>query len=130
MGYFSSRFHLPLYSFPSSQVFPVAQGGRMERRLLFSTTSHVPLPWAQPQLLKLLLSPTWAHVSPSHWILYPCVGVHKIVCVSVCVYVYTYTHTHTYKLCIKGKLHCCGGCCPCVCGLSQLVYLSDVNNFS
>lgn len=51
----------------------------MMGRLLLSTICHVPLLWAQPQLLKLLLPPTWAHVSPSHWILYPCVCVHKYV---------------------------------------------------
>lgn len=122
----SGIFHLPLNSCPSSQVLPAAQGGRRERRLLLSTISHVPLPWAPPQLLKLLLSPTRAHVSPFHWILYPCVCVHKnnaYVCVHTRAYVHLHVHIYTYKLCIKGRLHCCGGCCPYVCGLSQLVCL-------
>lgn len=74
-----SFIFLCIVSGPSSLVLAFVQGERMMGRLLLSTTCHVPLLWAQPQLLKLLLSPTWAHVSPSHWILYPCVCVHKYV---------------------------------------------------
>lgn len=87
-------------------VLPLAHGGRMAGRLLLSTTSHVPLSWAPPQLLNPLLAPTWAHVSPSHWILYPCVCVHK--------YIYIYI-----KTLYKRQSPLFGLLLSCVCGLSQ-----------
>lgn len=61
--------------------------------------------WAQAQLLEPLLSPCWTPMSPSHWILYP-------------VSVYININIYIYKLCTKGMPHCCGGCCPYMCGLS------------
>lgn len=98
-----------IVSCPSSQVLPLVQEGRMVGRMLLhyfrcaSTVGSIPV-------LKPLLSPTWAHMSPSHWILYPCVCVHKYI----------------YKLCTKGK-PCCCGCCPYVCGLSQLCLMLTSN---
>lgn len=71
-------FPVSSISFVWLVVLPLVQGGRMVGRLLLSTTSNVPLLW-DPSALKPLLSPTWGHVSPCHWILYPCVCVHKYI---------------------------------------------------
>lgn len=88
----------------------------MEGRLLLSTTSLGLWRLGSAQLLKPLLSPRWTHMSPCHWILY-----------SVSMYININIYIYIYKLCTKGMSHCCGGCCPYVCGLSLLVCLSDVN---
>lgn len=98
---FSKRWCVPFWCLPSSFVQLVVLP---PRSFLWSREGGCASTVGSTAALKPLLSRTWACVSPSHWILYPCVCVHKYI--------------YIYKLCTKGKPCWCGGCCPYLCGLT------------